>query len=263
MLPTLRATHRRRRRTVGRRRVWIILPAFNEAENLPPLLDGIAAIRPLRRACSIVVVNDGSRDGTAAVASGYGSRLQLRVLSHARNRGLARTIETGIRAALRDARADDVIVTMDADNTHTPILIPRLLRRIEEGADVVIASRYARGGREQGVPVMRRFLSHAIGCLLRLRFGLRGVRDYTSGYRAYRADVLRAAAARYGDRFIEADGFHVMAEILVKLRIFSPRIVEVPLDLRYDRKHGQSKFRLVPTVAGYLRLLARPAPRAA
>lgn len=251
----------RRRRIRADRRIWIILPAFNEAESLPPLLKGIGAIVPRLSDYTIVVVNDGSSDGTAAVASSYRGRLSLRVVSHGRNRGLARTIETGIRAAVRRAGKDDVIVTMDADNTHSPKLIPRLLRRIDRGADVVIASRYAAGGREEGVPATRRVLSHAIGALLRLRFGLRGVRDYSCGYRAYRAQLLRAAVTRYGGRFIEADGFQVMAEILVKLSPFSPRIVEVPLHLRYDLKRGHSKIRLLPTVTGYLRLLATPAPR--
>ena len=255
------ARHGRRRIRAGRR-TWIILPAFNEAENLPPLLDGIAAIRSLLSDYVIVVVNDGSHDDTAAVASSYMGRLPLRVLSHARNRGLARSIEAGIRIAIRGAGKDDVIVTMDADNTHSPTLIPRLLRRIDHGADVVIASRYAAGGREDGVPFVRRLLSHAIGALLRLRFGLRGVRDYSCGYRAYRARLLQAAVVRYGDRFIEADGFPVMAEILVKVSPFRPRIVEVPLHLRYDLKRGQSKIRLLSTVTGYLRLLATPAPRA-
>jgi dolichol-phosphate mannosyltransferase len=243
------------------RRTWIVLPAFNEADNLPAVLDGIAAVESLLRECAVVVVDDGSTDGTAEAASAHMGGLSLRVLSHPGNRGLARTIDTGIRAAIRNAGADDVVVTMDADNTHSPALIPRLLRRIEQGADVVIASRYTRGGREDGVPLTRRILSRAIGILLRLRFGLCGVRDYSSGYRAYRARLLQAALAAYGDRFIESDGFQVMAEVLVKLSVYSPRIAEVPLHLRYDRKHGQSKIRLLPTVAGYLWLLAAPRPR--
>jgi dolichol-phosphate mannosyltransferase len=252
---TLTGTAPRAHRSKARR-TWIVLPAFNEAENLPAVLDGIAAIESLLRECAVLVVDDGSTDDTADVASEHAAALSRRVLSHARNRGLARTIDTGIRTALRSAGADDIVVTMDADNTHSPALIPRMLRRIEQGADVVIASRYAPGGREDGVPVLRRFLSHAIGVLLRLRFGLRGVRDYSSGYRAYRARLLQAALAAYDDRFIEADGFSVMAEMLVKLSLFSPHVVEVPLHLRYDLKRGQSKIHLLRTIGGYVRLLA-------
>lgn len=243
--------------------VWVMLPAFNEAENLPPLLDSMAsALGSLGMAYTLVVIDDGSSDATRAVASGYAGRLPLQVVGHEHNRGLARTIETGLRSVLQQAGGDDIIVTMDADNTHPPQLLPRMLEAFRGGADLVIASRYAPGGAEEGVPLLRRILSHGIGTLMHLRFGLRGVRDYSSGYRAYRARLLQAAAARYGSRLIEAQGFTVMAELLVKLHPFRPRVVEVPLHLRYDRKRGGSKMRLRQTVVDYLTLLVSRTPSA-
>jgi len=241
---------------------WIVLPAFNEAENLPPLLDGIAAaLAAAGISYKVVVVNDGSEDATPAVASAYMGKLPLALISHECNRGLARTMETGIRAVLREAGESDIMVTMDADNTQSPALIPRMVDEIQRGADLVIASRYVAGGAEEGVPPARRILSHGVGTLMRLRFGLRGVRDYSCGYRAYRIPPLRAAAARYGDRLIEARGFTVMAELLVKLVPFCPRIVEVPLHLRYDLKRGGSKIRVLQTIGGYVRLLCARTPR--
>lgn len=242
------------------RRVWIVLPAFNEAESLPALLNSIAAVNSLMSHCTVLIVNDGSTDATAAVASSYVGRLPLDLVSNTNNLGLARTIERGIRTALGRAETDDVIVTMDADNTHSPALIPRMLRQIEEGADLVIASRYAPGGKEEGVPPVRRMLSQGIAILMRLRFGLPGVRDYSCGYRAYRVSLLRTAVDRFGDRLIEAQGFDVMAELLVKLSPFSPRIVEVPLHLRYDLKRGKSKIRVLRTVRGYVHLMCRQGP---
>lgn len=243
--------------------VWVVLPAFNEAENLPPLLEGITStLGALGATHTILVVDDGSSDGTRSVAGDFAGRLPLQVVGHERNQGLARTIETGLRSALRQASGDDVIVTMDADNTHSPQLLPRMLDALRDGADLVIASRYAPGGIEVGVPVMRRILSQGIGVLMRLRFGLHGVRDYSCGYRAYRARLLQAAAARYGSRLIEARGFSVMAELLVRLRPFRPKVVEVPLHLRYDRKRGRSKMRLRQTVADYLALLVSRTPSA-
>lgn len=240
---------------------WIVLPAFNEAENLPGLLDGIAAVlRPLGGAYTVVVVNDGSRDATAAVARAYARRLPVDLVSHANNRGLARTIETGIRVVLLRAEKGDVLITMDADNTHPPVLMPRMLSEIQNGADLVIASRFVPGGTEEGVALLRRILSHGLGVVMRLRFGMRGVRDYSCGYRAYHVELLRAAAALYGDRLIEARGFAVMAELLVKLASFSRRIVEVPLHLRYDLKRGGSKMRVARTVAEYFRLLRSRTP---
>jgi dolichol-phosphate mannosyltransferase len=208
------------------------------------------------------VLDDGSRDRTAAVASDAARRLPVQVVSHGHTRGLARAMETALRWVLSRAGDQDVIVTMDADNTHPADLLPAMVGAIQGGADVVIASRYTPGGVEEGVPPSRRILSRGIGALMRLRFRLPGVRDYTSGYRAYRARLLRAAAARYGPRLIEARGFTVTAELLVKLHPFHPRIVEVPVHLRYDRKRGGSKMGVLRTVREYLALLcSRPLGR--
>lgn len=187
--------------------------------------------------------------------------MRLDVLTHAQNRGLAAAIRTGLEHACRQASPDDAIVTMDADNTHRPEQIPAMLDALRGGADVVIASRYVRGARQAGVPPHRAFLSAGIGWLLRLRFGLPGVRDYSCGYRAYRAGLLQRALEAYGDRLIESQGFVVMTELLVKLAVFQPRIVEVPLDLRYDWKVGGSKMPTGKTIAGYLRLVCAPPGR--
>lgn len=237
-------------------KVWVLLPAFNEAGNLPPLLEGIATVLDAAGITySVVVVDDGSGDGTRSVAEAYVGRLPVQVVSHERNQGLARTIETGLGAVLRQADGEDIIVTMDADNTHPCDLLPRMVEEIRRGADLVIASRYAPGGVEEGVPIIRRILSSGIGVLMRLRFGLSGVRDYSCGYRAYRARLLQAAAAYYGPRLIESRGFTCMAELLLKLHPFRPRVVEVPLHLRYDLKRGRSKMLVLQTVGGYLSLL--------
>jgi dolichol-phosphate mannosyltransferase len=237
-------------------RVWVVIPAFNEEENLPPLLEGVAhALREAGAEFTIVVVDDGSEDGTRRVAEASVERISVQVIGHECNRGLAEAVKTGFRAALAQADGGDVVVTMDGDNTHPTQLLPTMLQEIENGADLVIASRYARGGMEEGVPPVRRLLSRGIGVLMSLRFGLHGVKDYSSGYRAYRVALLGAGVRRYGDALIEAPGFTVMAELLVKLWALRPRIAEVPLHLRYDRKRGASKMRLRRTIAEYLVLL--------
>jgi dolichol-phosphate mannosyltransferase len=233
---------------------WIVLPAYNEAAGLPHLLDALARTEG-SAGWRTVVVDDGSTDGTGEIARRCADRLDLTVLAHPENRGLAAAIRTGLEHVCRQAAPDDAIVTMDADDTHSPGQIPSMLRALEQGADVVIASRYVRGARQAGVPPHRAVLSAGVGLMLRLRFGLPGVRDYSCGYRAYRAGLLQRALAAYGGRLIESRGFVVMTELLVKLAHFGPRIVEVPLDLRYDRKAGESKMPAGRTIAGYLRLM--------
>ena len=222
--------------------VWAMLPAFNEAAGLPALM---AAFRDLGTSERIIVVDDGSADGTGDVARSLHSRFPVTVLVHERNRGLAAAIRTGLEHVCRQADPDDVIVTMDADNTHRPAQIAGM----------------APGASQAGVPAHRMLLSAGIGWMLRRRFGLPGVRDYSCGYRAYRASLLQRALAAYGDRLIESAGFVVMSELLVKLAPFRPQIVEIPLDLRYDQKAGASKMPTGRTIAGYLQLMVQPGLR--
>jgi dolichol-phosphate mannosyltransferase len=122
---------------------------------------------------------------------------------------------------------------------------------------VVIASRYRAESRVYGVPILRRVMSRAASLLMRLVFPIRGVRDFTCGYRAYRADVLRRAIDRYQGEFVNQDGFQCMVDILLKLRPLHLIFGEVPLLLRYDRKGGESKMRVAHTAKNTLVLLWR------
>ena len=130
---------------------------------------------------------------------------------------------------------------MDADDTHTPGLILRMVRMIREGHDIVIASRYRSGARVFGLSIGRRFLSWAASWLFRLLFPTPGVRDFTCGYRAYRGSTLHAAISKYGDQFVTAEGFQCMVDVLLKLRRMPVIFGEVPMILRYDRKAGKAR----------------------
>jgi dolichol-phosphate mannosyltransferase len=158
-------------------------------------------------------------------------------------------------AASKSASDDDIVVTMDADETHTPGLILSMVRMIREGHDVVVASRYQRGSRVYGLGAHRILISWAASLLLRLLFPIRGIRDYTCGYRAYRGAAFKYAINEYGNDFVDQDGFHCMVDILLKLRSLPLVFGEVPLILRYDRKKGASKMRLLRTSIYTLRLL--------
>ncbi|MFZ2197985.1 MAG: glycosyltransferase, partial [Thermodesulfovibrionales bacterium] len=150
-----------------------------------------------------------------------------------------------------------VIVTMDADNSHPPDLLFSMTRLIQEGSEVVIASRYQPGAKIWGLSRYRRFLSYGAALLFRAIFPMQGVRDYTCGYRAYRAGLLRKAFQEYGNKFISEPGFSCMVDILIKLRRFKPLIEEVPLVLRYDRKKSISKMNVRKTIWQTLALLIK------
>ena len=199
----------------------------------------------------------GSSASTALVASKASFQMPVELVEHGVNQGLAAAIRTGLTTAVARCGPDDVVVTMDADNTHPPRLIPQMLDHIGAGDDVVIASRFQPGAKVHGVPQSRLVYSVGARWLFQILFPIRGVRDYTCGYRAYRADALRQAIDLYGDRLITETGFSCMADLLLKLRRLPLRMSEVPLELHYDRRGTGSKMRVLRTIRQTLMLLVR------
>ncbi len=240
-----------------RQHIWVVLPAFNEERSLPPLLEAIdESMFEAGLTYKVVVIDDGSSDRTFEIAREAGERLPLIVERHPVNKGLGMTIRDGLVMAARLADPKDLIVTMDADNSHSPELIQRMVRLAREGHDVVIASRYRPGSRVRGVPLLRRILSYWGGWLFRVVFPIPGVKDYTCGYRAYRAALMQRVIERDGQEFFDQEGFQCMVDILLKLRR-EPDLIfgEVPLVLRYDLKEGASKMRVLRTIRNTLGLM--------
>jgi dolichol-phosphate mannosyltransferase len=243
--------------------IFVVLPAYNEAEALPRLLARLAGASnhyfrhdPLR----VIVANDGSVDGTPDVARAAAGAhgLHCEVITHEVNRGLGEAIKTGLTSALaRSTNGDDIIFTMDSDDTHLPGLMPRMAQMIDEGNDLVIASRYQNGARMVGIPWFRQVLSTGLSILFRVVYPISGARDYSCGYRAYRAGVLRTAVERFGDTLFAERGFACMVDILIKMHLVGAVINEAPMILRYDRKPGATKMPVKKTIAQTFRLLAR------
>jgi dolichol-phosphate mannosyltransferase len=239
-------------------RILVVLPAYNEEANIGNLLRRIfESLTDEHLEFSIIVVDDGSSDRTGQILEEYGREFPLVVHRHERNQGLGATIRDGLREAAALARARDIVITMDADESHTPGLMIRMIRMIREGCDVVIASRYQRGSRVYGVSLGRRMVSRAASVLMRALFPTPGISDYTCGYRAYRAEALQQAYGQYGETLVDQDGFQCMVDILLKLRKMPLIFGEVPMILRYDLKRGPSKMRLMKTSVNTLKLLWR------
>jgi dolichol-phosphate mannosyltransferase len=240
----------------GKRVVHVVLPVYNEAPRIERLLNHVdEALGEADIPYRVILVDDGSRDATRDIVRECAARMPIRLMEHEVNLGLGATIRDGLVAAAESAGDRDIIVTMDADDTHAPGLILRMVRMISEGHDVVIASRYRSGSRTVGVPLFRQALSYCGSWLFRIVFPTRGVRDFTCGYRAYRAAVVRDALARYGESFLDQDGFQCMVDILLKLRRMNLIFGEVPFILRYDWKEGGSKMNVSRTVRDTLGLL--------
>jgi dolichol-phosphate mannosyltransferase len=245
--------------TLPKNNLYIVLPAYNEEESIGKLLDRImyylsdAGIDRYE----VIVVNDGSVDHTEQVLDEYKRKMPLIVLKHEENKGLGQTIRDGLLYASVKAADNDIIITMDADDTHTPGLIYRMVNTMREGYDVIIASRYQKGSRVYGLSTYRVFLSYMASFIFRIMLPIKGVRDFTCGYRAYRASVLKQAFKQYGDKFIDQQGFQAMVDIILRLRKMDVIFGEVPFILRYDMKQGTSKMNVKATITKTLRLIIK------
>lgn len=237
--------------------ITVVLPAYNEEDNIALLLNEIKRLLEERfSGVRVIVVDDGSHDRTVDKANEFQDS-NIIVVKHGNNRGLSEAIKTGLLEALRVSSERDVIVTMDADNTHTPGLIFRMASLVDEGNDVIIASRYQKGARVIGISKIRKTISFWGSVLLRFLFPIEGVKDYTSGYRAYRAGILKAAFEKWGDEFISESGFACMVDILLKLRSMNVIMNEAPLIVRYDYKIGRSKMDVPKTIKQTLKVVSK------
>lgn len=237
---------------------YVMLPAYNEERDIGQLLERIrAALSDLNVSYQVLVVNDGSRDRTLEILRGLQAALPLEILDHGVNKGLGQAMLTGLRRAAALMKEEDLLFTMDADNTHDPCLMGLMAEHITHGADLVIASRYELGGQEVGLSGLRSFLSRGASTLLKIFFPIHGAKDFTCGYRAYRGALLKRAFAAYGDHLVDEHGFTCMAEILIKMGAISARVSEVPLVLRYDLKSSPSKMKVLRTILRYFVLIAK------
>ena len=240
--------------------ILVVLPAFNEAEATPRLLGRLREVaRTSPEEIRCLVVDDGSVDGTAAAAEReHGDELPVTVVRHSRNRGLHGALDTGLRHAMAACGPGDWIVTMDADDTHPPDLIPVMIAAAaSRDAAVVIASRFQPGAEWHGLAWDRLLFSYTVSWMFRIVWPLSGVRDYTCGYRAYRAAVITAAYQKWGNRLVNEPSFACMPDVLWKVSRLRPRFAEIPLSLYYDRKPGPSKMQVARTIRRSLALLVK------
>jgi dolichol-phosphate mannosyltransferase len=233
----------------------VIVPTFNERENLPVLVAGLMRHPNV----SVLVVDDRSPDGTGAIADALAREHagRIDVMHRAERPGLGRSYIDGIRDAL--ARPVDVVCQMDSDLSHDPRQLPDLIAATQH-ADVVIGSRYVAGGHIVNWPVRRRILSRLANVYIRLVTRLKP-RDCTSGYRCWRREALAALPL---DRFA-SDGYSFLVEMLYIATTNGARFAEVPITF-VERRQGESKLSpavLVESAVTPWRLIAtksRPSP---
>jgi len=232
--------------------LWIMLPAYNEQTDLPSLL-GKLETSLKGKEYHLVVINDGSTDDTADILAGCKDKLNIHVVEHPINRGLGETERDGFEYVAWNADRDDLLVRIEGDDTHEPKYMFDLIDKLNEGYDVVNTSRFQPGGGQLGVSPYHAFISRSANIFMQVLLGIRGVSDYSCGYRAYRVAVLQDALEIFGNQLIQLRGlgFTSTLEIIVKLNVMGCHFAEVPFVLRYDQKKGGSKMVGSITMLGY------------
>lgn len=240
----------------GKMKCLVILPCYDEEENIKPLIPRIDEILHDAVRYKIIAVNDGSRDNTSDLLKELSNEYPIIIMEHEANRGLSEALSTGLETALRNSSDEDLIITMDSDNTHDPKYILDMLTTAKDGADIVIGSRYVASGRQLNVPPFRVLLSKSINMFMGKISGI-PAKDITSGYRCFRATTLRKVKKNFGSRFIESKGFEVSFELLAKSFMYSSKLKEIPMTLDYNKKKGKSKMKLMPTMKRYVNVLTK------
>jgi dolichol-phosphate mannosyltransferase len=243
-------------------RTLVVLPTYNEAENIDHVLRRIRAALPDG---DVLVVDDGSPDSTADMAEKLGSELgNIQVLRRAAKSGLGSAYRDGFTWGLD--RGWEAFVEMDADLSHEPEALPALIAPLEEGVDLVVGSRYVPGGSIPNWSWHRRLLSQGGNIYAALMLGMR-VHDSTSGFRAYRAETLR----RIDLASVRAEGYGFQIEMVDQVLRHGGQVTEVPIRF-VDRVEGKSKMSAYIVVEALLlvtwwsikrlgRLLVRGRPR--
>lgn len=228
--------------------ISLVIPVFNEAENVQPLLRDLEAA--VHEPHETLLIYDFPEDTTlAAVAALQPPCASVRLIHNTLGRGVLNALKAGFKAA-----QGDVIIVMMADRSDDPAAVALMAQLVRNGADVVAGSRYVRGGRQEGGPLLKRFLSRMAGMSLYYLGGL-PIHDATNNFRAYSRRVVDQIP-------IEGEvSFALALELTLKAHWRGWRLAEVPTTWR-DRTAGQSRFRLWAWLPHYLRWYVRALARA-
>lgn len=249
------------------RMLRFLVPALNESENLPQMIRELAEqVALLEYPWQLLIVDDGSTDQTVQVIQELGRTLPVRVISHAQNLGPGAAFLTGFLALLPECGPNDLIITLEADNTSDIRILPEMLRHAHYGTDVVLASVYHPLGGFRNTPAHRKVLSLVANSLIQNAFHLENVYTFSSFYRIYRAGMLKRALEHYGRQMMAEPGFASVVELLIKLHRLGAHLKEVPMVLDTARRKGASRMKIFKTARAYGRLVVRlnlepPPPR--
>ena len=235
--------------------IYIVLPIFNEEKGLERLIIDIEnVLKKLSMNFKIICVDDGSTDQSGKILKNLKKKNNLVIINHPYNLGLGYAIKSAFLYIYKQKIKNSIIIRLDSDNTHSPIYIKDFIKKIDEGFDVVIASRFIKEGEHGELNNIRKFISISANKVLKVFLNLKNIREITCGYRAYKFSIIEKYITYWGNDFLQLAnfGFSSTVEKLVKLNLMKAKITEIPFTLRYEKKMDESKMIFSLTSLGYL-----------
>lgn len=233
--------------------IKIILCAFNEAQNLEKLIPSIIEqFKIMQREFEIIFCLDCTTDNSVKIIEEFSKNYPIKILPIENQRGLGIAYKKAFLYCIKNFLSDDLIISFDADCTHKPSQLPEMIKLFEEKKlDFMVASRFANLSSITHFPLYRKIISFSISIILQILFPIKNteikIKDYTSGYRIYRNEILQNLYQQIGDKFISENDFTCLIEILIKLNQHKliTNFIEFPIKYEYGDKNGASKMRLI------------------
>lgn len=238
--------------------IFFVFPVYNESLNIPRVVQDLNRLEQIvdsvSKATQFLFIDDGSTDDTVAQLNKTG-RSNLKVISHAYNQGPGAAFQSAFNYLLTNQlAANDLVITLEGDATSDPSVLERMLKRVGEGDDIILASPYLYGGGFSEVSTYRIFLSHIANFLFKLILNIHGLATFSCFFRIYRGSSLLKLNSRYPNSIVTCYGFDCAAEIIVKAVRSGLAISEVPFRVDWSRRKGKSKMKIVKTAMAYFRL---------
>jgi dolichol-phosphate mannosyltransferase len=242
---------------MSKSQLFFVVPVYNEAGNLKRLFSSFQKLAEefSNLFCvKILLVDDGSKDGTADLAMSLAGNLDLIVLKQEQNMGPGKAFARAFEYLATQYQDTDLVVTMEGDNTSRLELINQMMHRLEEGFDTIFASPYMYGGRILNTSTWRVLLSAIANFFVKELLGINGIMTVSSFFRLYRAKFLKKMQAIYGPEIVERHGFECMTEMTMKMANIRASISEVAMVLDTSARVGKSRMKVWRTIKGYFAL---------
>ena len=236
--------------------IYFLIPVYNESANLDLLTRHLKSVLPARIKF-YVFSDDGSSDNSVEVIKKFfQEENNFIVLGDGSNHGPGYAFNTGFEWILQHSKdSNDLIVTLEADNTSDISILPNMIAISEMGFDLVLASVYAQGGGFEKTSFFRKLLSFGANLFLRFAFDI-SVLTLSSFYRVYKIDILRKVKTKYTP-IMQEKGFISMIELLIKIIRCEGKIIEHPMKLYSSKRMGKSKMKILKTSISYIRFLIK------